>query len=232
MNMRDKGWSSDFTWFIVGLAWLLAACGAATAAGPAGPGATSQGTVVPAREQASGGGDTIKIKTPDDQPVVEIERAGETLTLEFTRGGAASTLRGEVKETGKRKYEASGGGLVAEVKGDDDGFKVRASGGRLLWKVKFGDDKIKISDNEENANAFELEPREGGRVKVSRQETELGNVRYDADRGKIKVEDAAGTELFESNTTQTSTLYGVLLLTAIPDAERYIIMAELLARGR
>jgi hypothetical protein len=73
--------------------------------------------------------------------------------------------------------------------------------------------------------------REGGRVKVvAPGDRELGNVRYAA--GKIEVENAANKSIFSLNVPKFAGAYGVLLLDGIPDRERYIILAELLSRGR
>ena len=141
-------------------------------------------------------------------------------------------LRGDAKESGKRKYELEGRGLVAEVKPDDRGFKVRTIEGVLLWKVTMAGDTIKVSNNEEHTNPFLLESKGADRVKVARDTTELGAVRFYRDRGKIKVENAAGVEQFESNTTRYSPMYGLVLITEIPDTERFIVMAEVLARGQ
>jgi hypothetical protein len=47
----------------------------------------------------------------------------------------------------------------------------------------------------------------------------------------VKVKDAADTELFQIDADRLSIAYGVLLLKDIPQTERSIIMAELLARG-
>lgn len=177
-------------------------------------------------------GEKIKVKTPDDQPVVEFKLRDDRITIEVSTSGASRILRGETNEKDKRKYEWEGGNRVAEVKPNDDGFKVRTPDGNLLWKVKISADKIKISNNEENNNPFELKRKEADRVKVTLGKTELGEMKFYGDRQKVKVKDANERELFESNTNHASTAYGVLLLQTIPETERYIIMAELLARGK
>jgi hypothetical protein len=118
-----------------------------------------------------------------------------------------------------------------EVKSSDSGFKLRTRDGKLLWKVKITDDKIKISDNEQNENAFELKAREGNRTKVfGPGDQELGNVRFNGKR--IEVENAAGQTLTTIPATKPSAAYGVLLLDRIPQNQRDILIAELLARGR
>jgi hypothetical protein len=176
--------------------------------------------------------DKIKIKTPDEQTVVEFSNTGGEPQIEFSVNGQKQTLRGENKDSGKRKYENDARQILAEVKADSDSFKVRTSDGKLLWKVKFNDDKIKISNNEEMTNPFALKAGEQDRVKVLREETEIGKVKFYRDRGKVKVDKLDETTLFESNTNTFAAFYGVLLMDEIPARERYIIMAELLARAK
>ena len=123
-------------------------------------------------------------------------------------------------------------GPVAEVKPNDSGFKVRTTAGQLLWKVKISGDKIKVSDNEENRNPFVLKV-DDDRVKILRDEAnDIGRVKFYSDRGKVKVKDLQGNELFESNTEQYSAAFGLLMMPEIEAAERYIVMAELLLRNR
>lgn len=170
----------------------------------------------------------IKIKTPDDIPVLEMKVKDDRIKLEF----GSQVLRGEMKKSGKRKYELEGSDVVAEVKPGDKGFKVRTPEGNLLWKVKITDEKIKISDNEENENPYELKVKGTDEVKVERNGVKLGKVKFYRDRGKVKVKDASEAERYESNTELYSALYGVLLMDDIPERERYIIMAELLLRAK
>lgn len=146
--------------------------------------------------------------------------------------GEPRDLYGDPRESGKRKYTVGDGGVQYEVKpGDDGGFKLRTADGKLLWKVKVTPEKIKISNNEQNENPFELKVRDGGRVKVMAPgDRELGNVRYAG--GKAEVETAGGTVVFSIEAAKPTGAYGVLLLESIPENERYILIAEILSRGR
>ena len=159
-------------------------------------------------------------------PVVAID--GDNVNITF----AGQQIRGEIRDSGKRKYSVGGGPVAWEVKpSDEGGFKLRTADGRLRWKVKVTPEKIKISDNEENKNPYELKVREGGRVKVvGPGEKELGNVRFNG--SKIEVENATGQKQFEVAATSASGAYGVLLLDAIPAQERASLIAESLSRGR
>lgn len=159
------------------------------------------------------------------------EQSGK-VTIAFTANGARHELRGATRDTGKRKYTLAGGPVLYEVKPNDEGgFKLRTPEGRLLWKVKVTPEKIKISNNEQNENPFELKVRDGNRVKVvAPGDRELGNVRYAS--GKVEVETAGGKNIFTANAGRPTGAYGVLLLEGIPDRERFILIAEILARGR
>jgi hypothetical protein len=176
--------------------------------------------------------DKIKIKTPDEQTVVEFSDTGGEPQIEFSVNGQKQILRGKSKDSSKRKYENDASQILAEVKTDSDSFKIRTPDGKLLWKVKFNDDKIKISNNEEMASPFALKAGEQDRVKVLREETEIGKVKFYRDRGKVKIDNPNETTLFESNTNTFLAFYGLMLISEIPAMERYIIMAELLARGK
>lgn len=214
---------------------LLAACRGEhteveeTAARPA-PAAASSSAPAPVTQGA-----TIVRRADGTELLSFSESDDETVTLTFTENGAKRTLRGETRESEKRKYQLDGGPVLFEVKPDDDsdGFKLRNPDGGLRWKVKIAPEKIKVSDNEENANPFELKVRDGGRFKVvAPGDRELGNVRFDKAASKIEVETASGNTLFVVDGSESSAAYGVLLLDGIPEVQRYIVLAEILSRGR
>jgi len=207
----------------------LIACGHPAAETPApsqsaAPAPAASTSAPPATASAPG---AVVVRGADGVEAVNVrEEANGTITIAFTADGQKHTLQGTTRESGKRKYRA-GDAVMFEVKPGDDGFKLRTADGALKWKIKFKDDKIKISDNEENANPFELKKRDGDRIKVvAPGDRELGNV-----RGK-EIEDAAGTKRFSVDGKSGSAGYGVLLLDTIPPPQRYILLAELLSRGK
>lgn len=171
------------------------------------------------------------VSTPSSQ-FVGVTEEGGTVTIAFTENGVGRELFGEMRESGKRKYTLGDGPVLYEIKPNDEGgFKLRMPDGKLRWKVKVTPEKIKISDNEENDHPFELKVRDGDRVKVvAPGDRELGNVRYSP--GKVEVEKASGKAIFTANAAKPTGAYGVLLLDGIPDYERYILVAEILSRGR
>lgn len=134
----------------------------------------------------------------------------------------AQTVTGNLKESGKWKWHAGSGPVMFETKPEPHGFKLRLADGKLRWKVKITDTKIEISDNEQNANAYELRRDSvvapGGRV--------IGSV------AKTEVKDASGKVVYRVIGGPPCACYGVLLLDRIPDLHRYIILSQLLAAGR
>jgi hypothetical protein len=185
----------------------------------------SPGTTSSSAAPAGVPSESLTITTADNRNVVTVTLG--TIVKITPEGGAP--LQGELRDNGKRKYADAGGRVVAEVKSDADAFKVRTPDGKLLWKVKLADDKIKVSDNEENQNPYELKMKEE-KVKIEENERSLGEVKFYPD--KIKVKDASDKEMFETSSSRRSAAYGVLLMSRVPEPERYIIMAELLSRGK
>jgi hypothetical protein len=160
------------------------------------------------------------------------EENGE-VSIAFAENGEMAELFGERRDDGKRKYTIGDGPVLYEIKPDkdSDGFKLRGADGKLRWKVKIAPDKIKISDNENNDRPFELKAKEGNRMKVvAPVDREIGNVRYV--QNQIEVENAEGRVIYGTRSPKFAGAYGALLCTTIPLRERYILVAELLSRGR
>jgi len=197
-------------WKFFALALLLVACGQPAEdveqTRPSAPAAQTQ-TV-----EQTGVSALHSVTTNDGQRVIEVATNGTDVTVTYEGGVLHGRRKGE-----KRKYES------VEVKyGDDGGFKVRTLEGKLLWKVKVTPEKIKVSDNEENANPFELKVKEQ-KVKVyAPGEKLLGEVRVRGDHVEIG-------EKFRAAGTNAAAFYGVALLEGVPARERAVIFAELAA---
>lgn len=134
-------------------------------------------------------------------------------------------LKGE-----KRKYAVSSGDIVAEVKFKEDAFKVRTPSGDLLWKIKLYDDKVKISDNEENQNPYEIKSGDAEKAKVKKDDNEIGKIKLKLEDKLIEI--TSDSKSYTVDGKKISLAYGVLLIDEIPDNLKYIIMSELLAKGK
>jgi hypothetical protein len=161
-----------------------------------------QGQIASIAETKAPEGGRTAVFTTAGGPKYEFKQEGERIEVAYNGG----KLVGEPRDSGKRKYKLDGGPVIYEVKPGDSGFKLRTPDGKLRWKVKISPEKIKISDNEENQNPFELKRRENGELKVvAPGEKEIGRITGGAGQG-------------------------VMLIDSIPEVERYILMAELMAR--
>ncbi|WP_282049914.1 hypothetical protein [Maribacter aquivivus] len=121
----------------------------------------------------------------------------------------------------KHKFYANGQ-MKYEVKFKEESFKLRDADSDLLWKIKIYPDKVKISDNEENENAFEVRPYDD-KIKVKRNEEELYRVNIEGN--SVKVND---TEAFKLSSNQQSYVYAILAIDEIPNEHKMFIIAELL----
>ena len=171
---------------------------------------------------------SVTIKSADGKSSYAVEATQAKVEVGIGTARYAGATRGD-----KRDWRDPSGKPFVEVKATEKGFKLRSPDGKtLLWKVKFDADKIKISDNEENKNAYELKIKDDKVKVVDGADAALGEVKYHADSKKAKVKDASGAERFSADAPQPSAAYGVLLLTAIPEPQRAILLAEILARWR
>ncbi|MEA2490446.1 MAG: hypothetical protein QOH21_2238 [Acidobacteriota bacterium] len=218
------------------LVLLLASCHreqiAETKAVPVEPTASTAAPATAARVATAATHKPVEIRRADGTPFLTVTDRDGTTQIAFTENGQQHVLTGESRDTGKRKYHIDSGAVLFEIKpGDGDGFKLRTPDGALRWKVKITAEKVKISDNNENDRPFELKLREAGRVKVvAPVDRELGNVRVSG--AKIEVENAGGTKLYTIDGATSEAAYGVLLLDEIDPVQRYILLAELLSRGK
>lgn len=127
----------------------------------------------------------------------------------------------------KRKYYDAGNTMQYAVKFSEDGFKLRDHREELLWKVKLYDDKIKLANNEEMYNAYEIKVREEGKIKLERNEVLVTELRMN--------EEAEWFQVNDTYTTQGAGLSlapAILLITELKDMEKFILMAELKAKGK
>lgn len=179
----------------------------------------------------------VKFKTGDDKiEALVVKDHGDHETIEVNLDGNVFVMKARSNKPGSRKYKEATGAeeklLIAEVKTKGSTFKLVDENDRLLWKIKISGGKVKISDNEENNNAFVLK-KDGDKVKVKdRAEKEIARVKYYPDNGKLKLKDAADNELYISKEyNKLSGAIGVMALKEIPAKLRAVIASELVKKG-
>lgn len=121
----------------------------------------------------------------------------------------------------KHKFYANGQ-MKYEVKFKEESLKLRDADSDLLWKVKIYPDKIKISDNEENENAFEVRPYDN-KIKVKRNGEELYSVNLEGN--SVTVNDKKAYKL---SSTQESYVFAILVIEEISNEHKLFLIAELL----
>jgi hypothetical protein len=172
-------------------------------------------------EKASTGTNAIVIKKANGEVIGSINESAFSFSYGTT--SYTSKLNGD-----KRKY--NGGSDVIEVKYKEEGFKVRTSDGKLLWKVKITTDKIKISDNEEGKDPWEIKLNENDKAKIKKNDNEIGKVKMDS--SKKEIEASSGSKSFVISAGKLSLAYCVLLVDEISDRDKFIIMTEIIAKGK
>lgn len=168
----------------------------------------------------------FKVKKSTGEQVGSITLKGGA--IDFIVNGVAykSKLKGE-----KRKYQNASLEITHEVKfSDAEKFKVRTPDGKLLWKIKLYDDKVKISDNEENENPYQVKKQESGKAKVEKNDTRIGKLTLNSEKKQIEVSSDGKGFVIEAE--DFSIAFGVLLADEISDVEQFIIISELLNKGK
>ena len=168
-----------------------------------------------------------------------VSSAGQELHVTLTgsrveiRAGAQH-LFAETRADKRAYHEGTPDGpVVLEVKNAESGFKLETVASELLWKVRFEENKIKVSDNVENDRAWtiRLEPGGEGKIRAPDQQV-VGRVVAAPSTGLPVVNEASGQQAFAVRSGPASIGYGVLLMRGVPERERQVIVAELIARGR
>ena len=137
----------------------------------------------------------------------------------------------------KGRCRTVAGADVAEIKthfevgnAREGSMKMIAPDGRLLWKVHFSPEKIKVSDNEENREAWILSLKHADRIQVvDPSERAAGTVRRKSDRTTVQNPD--GNELFTVEGAGSLSAAALLLVSVLPSRDRLMLMAELITRG-
>lgn len=140
-------------------------------------------------------------------------------------------LHGVPKNEDKREYTLdSDQSLLLTAKSAEDSIKILAANGTLHWKVKIDGGQIKISDNDQNANAYVLTTLSSVTRVTAPDGHLIGTVKYENGKnvmrdGFDKVIDRMPSKLFRPG-------YGVILIDGISPPERFAMMCEIFDKTR
>ncbi|MFZ5950714.1 MAG: hypothetical protein ACOYXC_08410 [Candidatus Rifleibacteriota bacterium] len=177
----------------------------------------------------------FKFKTANDAEALYIKRYSDHEKLEIDFGGEKATLKAKANDKGRLKYKSADdeNKLIAEIKYKEDSIKLVDQNEKLLYKIKFSDDKIKIADNEEMNSALEMKGKSEEKTEIrDASGNEIGNVKFYADNGKLKVKDAQENEILILKNAKNSAAPGVILFNNIPVSIKCIMINEIMKKGR
>jgi hypothetical protein len=185
-------------------------------------------------EQAENGEQTVVFNSPDGKALLTFKKYADHDKIALNDNGTMRVFKGRSNKPGNFKYKETAADnsdkqLIAEVKRKSDSFKLFDDSDKLLWKVKINEDKVKISDNEENKNAFEIVKSSPERSKIrDRKAKNIGDVKFYPDNGKLKVKNEQNEEVIITKDSKNVVAPGIVLFTEIPADLRAIIINELL----
>ena len=181
-------------------------------------------------ESAGEAVERIRIKAPDGKIIANLKIKGGDVKTEIFSGPEPKILHTQQKAGNRRKIKMEGSGAIAEVTIDDNNFIVKDDNGAVLWDVKNQAGKVIISGKEGDTSPYTIESKGADEFSMMQGTTAIGQVIFDRTKGKAMVKDASGLLQYEITTTRFSSGYTVLLLSKMPEVQRYIILFELLSQ--
>jgi len=165
---------------------------------------------------------------------MSVGQSGKDVGIVYYAGGERHDLTGTATTTdGDRDYQVDGGGVSLRARSYPYGFKIVTPGSNRVtrWKVRLYPDKIKIADNDDDRDPLRIRTESPLRATLAGPTEEpLGEIDFDGKNTVAK--DKAGTVRYSRQTGKLEPSYGVFLIDKMTIEEKYIAIAELMARNR
>ena len=177
-----------------------------------------------------------KAGAPADQLVsigMSKGQSGTDIAIVYYEGGERHDLTGTARTmAGDRDYQLDGSSNMYRAADRSYGFKVDTAAGRnTRWKVRLYPDKIKIADNDNDVQPRRIRVESPEKATLSGPDEEpLGEVDFDGKETVVKT--PSGAEKYRRATGKLEPSYAVFLFDRMTPMEKYIVMAELMARNR
>ena len=177
-----------------------------------------------------------KTGAPPDQLVsigMSKGQSGTDVGIVFYSGGDRHDLTGVARTvSGDRDYQLDGGKPIIRASDRSYGFKLETEDTRAVrWKIRLYPDKIKIADNDNDTAPRRIRTESPERATLAGPNEEpLGEIDFDGANTIVK--NSAGVERYRKATGKLEPAYGVFLFDRMPNTEKYIVLAELMARNR
>ena len=160
-------------------------------------------------------------------------QSGKDVAIVYYSGGDRHDLVGNATTmAGDRSYQLDGGSVFIRSRDRDYGFRlVTPNLDVVQWKVRLYPDKIKIANNDDDRDPLRIRTESPQRATLAGPKEEpLGEIDFDGKNTVVK--DPAGTVRYSRQTGKLEPSYGVFLIDKMPIKEKYIAIAELMARNR
>lgn len=178
-----------------------------------------------------------KSGAPADQLVsigMSVGQSGKDVAVVYYSGGERHDLTGtSTTLDGDRDYQLDGGSVALRARSYSYGFKIVTPGNDRVtrWKVRLYPDKIKIANNDDDRDPLRIRTESPMRAALAGPAEEpLGEIDFDGKNTVVK--DPAGNVRYSRQTGKLEPSYGVFLIDKMPLQEKYIAIAELMARNR
>lgn len=160
-------------------------------------------------------------------------QSGTDVGIVFYSGGDRHDLTGTARTiSGDRDYQLDGGKAFMRASDRSYGFKLETEDTRAVrWKVRLYPDHIKIADNDNDVAPRRIRIESPQKATLAGpNEEDLGEVDFDGANTVVKT--SAGVERFRRATGKLEPAYAMFLFDRMPNTEKYIVIAELIARDR
>lgn len=160
-------------------------------------------------------------------------QSGTDIAIVYYENGDRHDLTGTARTVaGDRDYTLDGGQRMLYAADRTYGFKIE-DGNRnaVRWKVRLYPDKIKIADNDNDVAPRRIRTESPERATLAGPNEEpLGTITYDGTNTVVTNSD--GKVRLTKATGKLEPSYAVFLFDRMPTTEKYVIIAELMARNR
>jgi len=168
------------------------------------------------------------VLTPEGSEAATIELKREEARITYRDKTLIGALRG-----GSRRYGYAGEpGYVAKVKRRGPVIELRDGDNRIRCSAHLDDTTVRVAVGHEPNDVYRITPRKEGGFTLTRQAKVLGSVTPDSAGNSAVVLDGNQAPRFRGSAARPSALWAILLLDELDEPLRYLLMAELGARGR
>lgn len=159
-------------------------------------------------------------------------QSGKDVAIVYYAGGDRHDLTGMASTmSGDRDYQLDGGSVFIRSRDRTSGFKLATPSLSTRWKVNLYPDKIKFADNDDDRDPMRIRTESPTRATLAGPKEEpLGEIEFDGRNTVVK--DTTGKVRYSRQTGKLEPSYGVFLIDKMSTQEKYIAIAELMARNR